>query len=321
MLRDTLNFIKRSYAKNSDTLDLQYFAICDRRIEGFNGCFMLGSPIDLELDACPKAEQFISAIETFGSDVDVDLSSTGKLRLKTDDGAVFVDCIDNFTSRLPFEKTGEVLQLKEPILPTLKKLLPFVSKDISRKWSRGILFKGNHAYATNNIVLIKGYMGFNLNNSFIVPVATVAELIRISEEPLQIIASRNSLTFIFSGERFLRTTLIDDDAPDFKLILSRAYRGSSVPEQLDTAFYDTVKKALPFLNDMRQVFMTHNSLNTSQDEHTGFSYKIALDCKVSYNADQLLLLKNVADCADLSAYPEPAYFTGPNVCGVLCGMV
>lgn len=57
-----LKFVQGAVAKKDFAPSLTHFRIKNREVRGFNGTLGISSPINIDLDICPKAAQFIKAI-------------------------------------------------------------------------------------------------------------------------------------------------------------------------------------------------------------------------------------------------------------------
>lgn len=312
----SLKFVQGAVAKKDFVPALNHFRIEGGRIKGYNGMIALCSPIDLNLAITPRAVPFVKAIEACTDTISMHVTDKGRLSIKSGRFKAFVDCLED-----PFpnvEPEGTKIQLDGKFLDTIKLLAQFIAEDASRPWARGILFYGTSAYALNNVILVEHWLGYNFPVAINVPKQAVAELLRIDEEPLYLQWNGDSMTFHFSGDRWLRTQLLSLEWPDITNVL--AQEGTPVPFP-DTLF-EAIETLLPFVEEIPAVhFAPDGSISTSIHDGQGASVHVEPFGAVgSYNIHQLLLLAGVAKRIDLSRESKPAPFHGANLRGVIIGM-
>lgn len=313
----SLKFVQGAVARKDYVPELTHFHINNGRIQGYNGMISLACPIDLDLDVCPRATPFIKAIQTCEDTIQLHLTPGGKLSVKSGKFKALIECTkDDFPEVVP---EGEVINLDGKLLKTLKKLAPFISEDASRPWSRGILFRGQSAFATNNIVLTEAWLGYQFPVEINVPRAAVMELLRIGEEPHCLQVTENSVTFHFEGNRWLRTQTFTTEWPDLGRVLNMPPTSDRIP--VPEKFWEALESLDPFTEDLGKVFLSPGIISTSENNEVGAMVEVPeLQAVGCYNARQLLLLKGVAEQVDFTAYPAPCSFVGDAIRGAVVGM-
>jgi hypothetical protein len=159
MLND-LKTVAGAVAKKDYVPSLTHFRIKDGRIYGFNGQLAISTPTDLAVSCVPKAASLIKAMEKVddGTELVLNLTAAGRLGVKAGTFRAYVECIDDDSAVPHVEPEGDMIELHGGLLRVLRTLLPFVSVDASRPWSRGVLMRGQSAFATNNIVLVEHWL-------------------------------------------------------------------------------------------------------------------------------------------------------------------
>lgn len=316
MLKE-LKFVAGAVGKKEIVLGLTHFRIENRTIKGFNGTIGLCGPIDMDLDITPKAEQFMKAIQTCEDTIVLHVTPKGKLSIKSGTFKALVDCLpaENFPEITP---EGDKVPLNGGLLKAIKKITPFISDDASRPWSRGILFKGQSAYATNNIALIEAWLGFDFPITVNVPKTAINELIRINEEPEYLQVSENRITFHFSGNRWLCSQTYSTEWPDLSSILNKESIQSKFPESLVSCLEDLK----PFTDTFDKVlFNANGTISTSENEDEGAQYNIeGITQEASFNRQHLLTALSIAKTIDFTSWPKPCLFVGDGVRGAIIGM-
>lgn len=312
---DSLRFVQGAVAKKDFVPALTHFRIEGGTIRGFNGMMGLCCPIDLDLDCSPKAVQFVKAVQTCKDTIQLHMTPAGRLSVKSGKFKALVDCIqDSFPEVVP---EGQELPLDGGLLKVLKLLAPFIADDASRPWARGILLRGQSAFATNNIVLIERWLGYTFPVEINIPKSAVTELIRIGEEPESLQVTENSVTFHFAGKRWLRTQTYSTQWPDLSRILDRQANPSPIPDGL----WDAAVDLLPFVDELGRLFLTPGQVTTGHGDGAGAAIDVpGIQAEGCFNAQQVILLKGVAKTLDLGGYPGPCAFFGDQIRGALIGM-
>lgn len=313
---NSLKFVMGAVARKDFVPELLHFHIEKGFVRGYNGMLGLCCPIDLNLDAKPNAIQFIKAIQACKETAALHLTDKGKLAIKSGPFRAFIECIPGDFPEVAPE--GREIILNGSLLKAIKTLAPFIAEDASRQWARGILLRGQSAYATNNVVLMQYWLGYDFPIDLNIPRAAVIELLRIGEEPERLQLAENNVTFHFSGNRWLRTQTYDLGWPDVDKVLS----GAGIPEMpAPVAVWDAAEELAPFVDELGRLFFTPGKVSTSQTEGDGASVEIPeIATEGCFHFKQVGLISSVVEKIDFSVYPRPCPFTGQNIRGVIVGM-
>lgn len=310
-----LKFVMGSIAKKDFLPALSHFKIENGRVRGFNGTLALSAPIQCDLNCTPKAIPLIKAIQNCASTISLHMTEKGKLAVKSGQFKAYIECIDGETPHV--EPEGDFHEINgHNIYEAVKVLEPFIGNDASRPWSNGVLFKGRSAFATNNVVAVEYWIGSLFPIEFNLPETAIKEMLRIGEAPLRMQCKDNCLTFHYSGERWIRTQLLDSAWPDISNILNKV--ASYVP--FDTRIFEGLEVIKPFLDKMGRVYFANDYISTQQDINDGASFYIP-DMKFEgiYAYENIMLLKGVAQSIDYMNYPAPSLFIGEKLRGAIIG--
>lgn len=313
---DSLRFVQGAVAKKDFVPALTHFSIKGGRIRGYNGALALCTPIALDLDCSPKALPFIKAIQTCRETIQLHLTTAGRLSVKSGTFKALVDCTDEAYPDV--EPEGEIIHCNGELLGVLRALEPFVSEDASRPWSRGVLLRGESAFATNNIVLVERWLGYTFPSALNVPLSAIKELLRIGEEPASIQISETSATFHFTEGRWLRTQSYSTEWPDLARVLNVESVQGPIPAGLWTALEDIT----PFADQLgRVVFHESGSVSTGHGEGAGAAVELpTITHDACFNINHLKLLEGVANTADFTLWPRPCPFFGEKIRGAIVGI-
>lgn len=318
-----LKFVQGAIGKRDYIPAITHFLIEDGRVIAFNGNMALSSPIPLDINCMPKANDLIKALSNCCDTITMSLTTTGRLKVQSGAFKAFVQCT---TAEAPHPKpSGESVAIDgEVLMEALTTLSPFVGTDASRLWMNGILLDGNSAYATNNTILVQYWTGFNLPFKLNIPRQTVNEMLRIGQVPLTTQADNSSATFHYEGDRWIRTQLFSDNWPDLDKILSV----ESNPKPISDDIFKGLETIKPFVDGSGRFYIRRGKVWTHDpdlEEHVdaGASYDISdATTDAMFNIEMFLILKNRIDTIDLSKFADgkPCPFFKGNLRGVIVGM-
>lgn len=312
-----LQFVRGAVAKKEIVPALSHFHISNGVVTGYNGKMALSSPIPVDIDCCPKAIPFIKAIQACDETVQLHLTPTGKLSIRSGKFRSIIEC---FPEEFPdIKPDGIVIELPQEasLVPALKTLYPITSEDASRPWAAGVRLNGQTAFATNNVILVQYWLGFRFPYAICIPRYAVSEIIRIGIEPARLHVSGTSLTVEYPEGRWLRTQLNSADWPPAEELLGKLPPNADpIPE----GFFESIELLEPFVNKMDEIHFLEGRLSTEVKDADGTTVDFTgLPPVGIYSATMLLLLKGIAEYIDFLAYPRPCVLYGPSIRGAIIG--
>lgn len=308
-----LKFVKGAIAKRDFAPILTHFGIGEGRIVGYNGLLALSSPINLDLVVNPKADMFANAISNCSNQVQITQLPSGNISVRSGSFRATIPCDP---SPFPAIKIGgTALTVEAPILPALKAIEPFISEDASRPWSRGVLFRGKSAFATNNVCIVEYWIGCHSPVEFCIPSDAVAEMLRIGEEPESLEITDCSLTIHYSKDRWLFTSTVEGKWPDVSGILDR-YNLDLV--SFPPTFFDALRMLKNFIPKDGTCRLEDGKIVTGADDNTEGEVEIPdFHGSGKYAWKYLTLLEGLATKVDFSSVP--CGFVGKNLRGLISG--
>lgn len=316
MIND-LKFVQGAVARKDFIPALTHFRIKGGTILGYNGTMALSSPIALDIDCNPRATPFIKAIQTCKDTVQLHMTPSGRLAVKSGKFTAYVECCQDEFPRI--EPEGQIIEAPAGMVDVLTVLAPFIAEDASRPWARGILFRGQSAYVTNNIILAQRWMGVPFPVEINVPKDAVAELIRIGEQPSKIQVGESSITFLYESGRWLRSQLSTTEWPDVDRVLDTGE--GCKPQPVPEGLFEALESLKPFAGDDCRGYMLGSRVSTGTAEDCGASVEVeGLPSKGCFNIEQLLLLRKVVKTIDFEPYPAACPWFGDMLRGVVVGM-
>lgn len=313
----SLKFVQGSIAKKDLVPSLRHFIIRNGFVQGYNGVISLCSPIPFDLECQPDANSLIKAISNCEDEISLTLTKGGKLSIKSGPYKALINCFPEEVVNIRPE--GDNLKVDgEKFLDVCKKLEQVIGDDASRKWSNGILFLGNSAFATNNVILTEYWTGFNIHRPINIPRVAVKEINRINKPVEKIMIADNSATFFFEGDRWLRTQVLEVNWPDLTKIINVDIVQESL---IDEKMFKALEKIKPFLDKSGRVYLRDGKISSHNNDEEGSSFELeGFTAKGCYQAHMLELLQGISKTIDWTRYPKPCPFQDGNLRGVIVGM-
>ena len=315
---ESLQFVRGAVARKDHIPVLKHFQIKDGYVQSHNGVLSLKAPIACDLTIKPLATSFVHAINLCEDVVGLHETETGRLAVKS---GQFKAYIETSTEEFPdIQPQGDSVEASG-LLEAVKALAPIMSEDASRPWSRGILFVGQSAYVTNNIILVEHWLEKPVRQAFGLPAMAVNELLRIGEEPEGVQISDKRVTFHYEGERSLTSSLLlINQWPDVRELLQPC--DPHELHDIGAEFFEALSKLRPFTKDMRPVYLEDDTMSTATDEEDGASLVLEETggMQGTWALDQLLKLEDVADRIAWDRAPKPCPFFGGVMRGVIVGL-
>lgn len=313
---DALKFVQGAVSKKDFVPALSHFQIRMGRITGFNGKISMSAPIALDIDCHPEAAKFAAAIEQCTETAQLSITKANKLCVRSGKFRANVDILADDVYPEVFPE-GESVDMTGELLPALRIMHEFTTDDASKQWAAGLLLDGNFVYATNNVIIVQHwtetFFPFRIN----IPRYTVKEMLRIGEEPIRVQATATSITFHYSGERWLRSQVNSIEWPDTEALFAHVEEQESALTDIPDELFIALDVVESFLGKTKRLWIGDGELRTAEQD--GASYEIDLPT-CSFNHSMLGLLRGVATRLAFSAWPAPMLFYGKKIRGVIAGM-
>lgn len=313
----SLKFVQGAVSRKDYVAALTYFRVEAGRVTGYNGKMCLSAPIALPENCCPKADQFVKAIEACNETVELHMTKAGKLAIRSGPFKAFVETI-GLEDYPPIAPEGVAVAIEGELLPALRQLYAFSAEDASRPWAAGVLLNGNSGFATNNVLLAECWLGYYFPFRVILPRFAVKEILRIGEEPVGLQLTANSATFHYEGNRWLRTQLVDGEWPDVERMFAAMPHPNQVTE-VPQGLFAALETLQDFMDEQMRAFLLGDRVATALED--GASVEVAgVPGSGVYNLRMLRLLDGVAQRVGFGAYPAPVPWYGDKIRGMLAGM-
>ncbi len=315
MLKE-LKFVQGAVARKDFLPAMTHFRIEGGTVRSFNGTLALCSPIPFDIDCTPKAEPLVRAIGHCEDTITLSMTEAGKLRVQSGGFRAYIETVEGATPHV--EPAGELVQFDgEVLMKALKTVSPFIGNDASRPWTNGILLRDQSAFATNNVCLVEYWLGVDVPFVVNIPQAAIKEMLRIDEPPIHAQIDKNSVTFHYADERWIRTQLYETAWPDLRRVLDH----TCSPVPVDPRLFAGLDMISSFADELGRVYIENGVLRTHEHHDMGATYQAdGLAMTGLYQIKMLSLLQGTATHADFGRYPEAALFYGDRLRGAIVGM-
>lgn len=300
---------------------LSHFCIYNGRVQGTNGRMAIDAAIPelAGLEVVVPADRFLAAVEASADDAKITLED-GRLIIRAGRFRAKVPSLapESFPRVNPDPSQWE---LEEELLPTLRRLRPFMANDATNIWATSMLFTEAQATVTNNVVLAAEkctmLAGTGIAN-IAVPGWALDEIIRIGEEPSGFGVTDSSITFYF-GETWIKTQLILAPWPIAKVIELVKMLPKKMPETPE-GLTSAVGKITPFCKDPKfpVIMMQDDGVTTEDFDHQAEVRGMKLPV-MKFNANMLNLVLSKADHFVGIDADRAAFMVGP-ARGIIMGL-
>ena len=308
---ETIKLVAGTVADKTLVPAFSHIHIYDGHIQGNDGrCTAIDASCEelRGVNATVPASRFLRAVNACDGEP-VITEKNGKLTIKR----------AGFKAILPLMANADYPKVSGPpegveptpvapgFLKALKRIAPFISEDASRPWSCSVLVDKTHMYATNNVVVVS--VPFVSPYTFSLPTASVDELLRINRDPKHIV-QKDQNTFFLYDTFWCRVLPMSLPWPDIEKMLAK-YDYNTLPA-IPGQLRDAVDKISHFHPDPKFPVVMFNAegVHTMDGEHKASVEGMELP-EARFRAEMICKVLNEATKMDLSTYPAPSPFTGP----------
>jgi DNA polymerase III sliding clamp (beta) subunit (PCNA family) len=317
-----LKFVQGAVSKKDFVPAMSHFQMHNQCIKSFNGTITISTPIECDLTCNPNAEQIVKAISKCGKHTTLTLTPTGRLSVKSEGFRAVVECFPDAMATP--EPAGTFYQVDgEGLYSLFNMLYPIVGEDATRSWANGILLTGNYAYATNNVILARSSLQGKPFPPVNIPKAAIREVLRINKPCHYLQVDKNSITFHYDRDKWLRTTLLDLGWPDADNIIPKDFtQCTPIPE----SFFKQLEHLKDFTDEHGRVYLFNHTLSTRNLAQADNNEVKGCDVHVpdlvgsgAYGYEMLNRLKGVATHIHFNAGGKSPFY-GEGVQGAIIGV-
>jgi DNA polymerase III sliding clamp (beta) subunit (PCNA family) len=324
---EALRLVKGAVAKKDLTPVLTHFHVYDGRIQGTNGRLTLDAPCpDLTgLNFTVPADRFLKAVDACQGEPNLKVTPAGKLSITKGSFRALLPLGDHDAFPVAEPDTEIIKGRDDPmdLIPALTNARPFAAEDASRPWACGVLLNEDHAYATNNVAIIRTRLEGQFPEPLNIPSFAVDELLRLKHEPDVVTQDPdgNHVTFQYKDGSWLRTTVFALDWPDVDPLFQQFDEGAHGIPRVPNGLLEAVETVLPFAPDPKApvIRLGADGVATEDGEMQASVGGYELP-ESAFRAEVLTQVLGVATHFDASNHPSPCPFYGPTLEGVMVGV-
>lgn len=296
---------------------LTHFHFYSGRVQGTNGFLTIDSELPgSKIEGTVPAERFLKVLDRCGDDVTITQDEhhlhikSGKFKAKI------------ALSRDPFPRAESIalpdvtrVHLPPALWKSIAAVEPFIGTDASRPWSCSILLRGPHAYATNNIVLVRSLFDPDLYEDgpdLLLPQFLVDEVTRLKEMPDAVYRSETALQLSYPAANglpafWIRSVTYNESWPPIEGMFA------TLPEAcppLPDGLRDAAETVAQFCPDQKMPVLRFldGQVCTLDGDHTAAIEGFDTLPDAAFLAPNFLPVLAACSHIDFSPYPSPCPF-------------
>lgn len=312
-----LDFLALTYKAGEDQSTYSFMEL--GTAVAFNLTVGLGSPIDVDLAACPHIDLLRTAIERCGPTFAITQLAQNKIIVRANDFHAYIPCIDPNGLVWP-TPDRMVAEINDDFLEALNKVAPMADAKAETVLECAIQLYDGSVLATNKSLVIEAWHGTSMPDGLLLP-KVAAVLLRRAKKHLKGFGfSENTITFYFTDGCWLRSQLYRDKLPNIKRHIEAASQDHlrDIPHD----FFPAVEKVAPF-STSGHIWVEGNLVRSHPfhvtQEGSGLTLEFSgegHDYRV-YGAHDLHLIRNIATKWDEYARDDGTLFFGEKVRGMI----
>lgn len=282
-----------------------------------NETFAIGCPVSADLDLCPQADLFFSALNQCGPNFQLTQVSLNGVSLKS----------GNFRALVP-AMASDTLSIVRPdavqvdITDTLKDAFAACYKVVGKKndneriINKCVLMRSGSMVGTNGGIAIEYWHGLGLP-TLCIPIKTAETIAKITKSLRAFGMSDRSATFYFDDGSFLKTRLIAGEYPNVDKLFDM-HSGNFQP--IWPTLYAGISAIKGFCPD-DSMYFSANRIGSHRNSDLGASYTIdGLRGDYCFSIIYWMVCEPYISHVCLAEHrSSPHAFYGPNVRGLIMG--
>lgn len=315
-LISALNFISVAQKKEDDIAYKTHCILHNNQALAYDGILTAGCKIEESLEICPQTYKLIAALERTTKDVSI-TELEGRLSIKSGAFSCFVPCWhEGMPSLEPDPASWPISDVLRTGFETISMFT--VDKEKGKIVEFSLLIQGNSMVATDGAIVLEYWHGLNLP-TMTIPKTFVSAVMNCKKPLKSFGYGKNSCTFWFEDNSFIKTQLYDESWPDVSIILNKPCK----PELLPERFYDALRTIEPFADGKdaeKVVYFNEGALQSHRDASQGAT----CECKEikhgpAFNIKRLKRIEHCIKTVDFYTH-NVTFFFGDNLRGGLAGV-
>lgn len=282
--------------------DNSHLLIHRMRATASTATLTISAPVDIDVSTKPHAKTLSSAIavvEEIAAPVAITMSETNKLEISSGKFQSFIECLSDDIDIQSILPRGVDARKPLAVFDAIQRAAPFMlTKNGYRPWVNSIFIDKNSCYATDNVIFVEAWHGSALTQTALLPPETVEVLASVGEIPTRLQISESTVTFWYHGERYVSSSLVDDEWPMQTVLPVLEYQSTPVPFVED--LFDNIKTLKPFVSDRKLVYLDDTGVRTHESKRTGtvIACETGITTPCIFKIESLLRLEEIAELID-----------------------
>lgn len=317
-MREAVAKVRGALASKDIVQELTHYLVRGGFIYAQNGRMTACAPVDDTRTYLVPGDDFERALNLAKGDVVIEMVETG-IRVKSGRYRATIQTLDPDLAALP-DLPDEWRPVPELFIKALTIVRPFISDNATQPWALSVGIDKGALYATNNVSLVVVECDGLDDVDVLLPSWAADFLLERKEVPTEMHLSAACAFFRWPDGSWLRTVLsVGEFPPAAKTMLASSPEATwEITPELREAF-------------KRAASLSETDIRISNDRITGGQGKTAFEEELTSNVPSpnsgpsawhpkfLGIVFDAATHIDLSAWPRPATFSGPNVRGLIAG--
>lgn len=280
-----------------------------------NETFAIGCPVATDLDLCPQADLFTSALNQCGQNFQLTQVSLNGVSIKSGNFRALVPALSHDTMS-PVVPDAWQVEINDNLKTAFAACSKMVGKKDDRLINKCVLMRSGNMIGTNGGIAIEYWHGLGLP-TLCIPIKTAETISKITKSLRAFGMSDRSATFFFEDGSFLKTRLIAGEYPNVDRLFE-ANTSGFVP--IWPSLYAGISAIKGFCPD-DSMYFDSNRIGSHRNSELGASYAIAeLPGNYCFSILYWLAIEPYAThVAVASQQGAPHAFYGPNVRGLIMG--
>ena len=210
----------------------------------FNGLIAAGMRIEEDLQCCPHTVKLIAALENCGEGYNIGHVAQDRLMVASGDFTASIPLIDGSVLQWAMPDPKQIV-VDDTLKAAMFAVVGVVNDKAERVHESAVLMQSRTCAATDGIVILEAWHGWDLPPNILLPKACVVALNKARKQLIGIGFGDTTVTFWFEDQSWIRTQRYLAEWPKSTLLKTMLYNFRELPPSLFIAAH----KLAPFSED------------------------------------------------------------------------
>ncbi|AHI60018.1 DNA polymerase processivity factor [Acinetobacter phage IMEAB3] len=308
-LIDALKFVNAAQKKN-DHIFQKYVVLQDKTLIATDGTLAIGTRIEEEINACPRSDMLLAALSKVGERFSLTVEDE-QLCIVSGDFTAHIPCIP--LEQIPVTFTSpNMMPLDDSLKAAFSAVMDIAKEGAPHIMTASLMLRDNTVVAANNEMIKEYWHGFRFPMVFIIPKLAVQCVAKTNKTLVGVGGSTESLTFWFSDQSFIQTTLMPNEWNDVDTMLNQPTNALPLPSN----FWQAINSIVDFGESNLVLF--HDDCVTTESGKARFEIE-GLQGGQKFDGKLLKSASAYIKRIDCRTHKNRLYFFGEKLRGLLGG--